>query len=55
MQQLPANLLLEPTDLVTDRGLGQIQLLRRARKAAGFGNRNEGAQQCRVNVHRAIT
>ncbi|KEH09445.1 hypothetical protein GY14_12720 [Delftia tsuruhatensis] len=45
VQQRAAHLLLQPADLLADRGLGQVHALRRAREAAGFGHGAEAAQQ----------
>jgi uncharacterized protein len=44
-------LLLEATQLLAERGLREHQPLGRASDVAVFGNRDEGAQQPRVDVH----
>ena len=51
VKQRAPHLLLQSPDLMADRGLGQVEPLGRAREPAGLADRNEGAQQCRLEIH----
>ena len=50
-EQLQANLLLQPADLVADGGLGHVQFRRRQREAHVAGRRFEGAKAVQGGQH----
>jgi len=56
LEQLDAEQLLEPLELLADRGLRQVEERGGAGDAAGLDHGHEGAQQSRIDVavHRGL-
>jgi glycosyltransferase involved in cell wall biosynthesis len=52
--QLRADLVFQSSDMVTDRGLGEIHLARGFRETAGIADGNEGSYKVRVVQHQPI-